>query len=42
MRMSGRTTVISKNTICLWYDGTALDAAEFYAQTFPNSAVGTM
>ena len=28
-----------KNTICLWYDGTALDAATFYAQTFPDSAV---
>ena len=29
----------SKNTICLWYDGTALDAAQFYARTFPDSAV---
>ena len=29
----------AKNTICLWYDGTALDAANFYAQTFPDSAV---
>ncbi|UYB52963.1 VOC family protein [Xanthomonas sp. AM6] len=29
----------SKNTICLWFDGTALDAATFYAQTFPDSAV---
>ena len=29
-----------KNTICLWYDGTALDAAKFYAKTFPDSAVG--
>lgn len=28
-----------KNTICLWFDGTALDAAQFYAQTFPDSAV---
>jgi predicted 3-demethylubiquinone-9 3-methyltransferase (glyoxalase superfamily) len=26
--------MISKNTICLWYDGTALDAATFYAETF--------
>ena len=32
--------MISKNTICLWYDGTALDAATFYAKTFPDSAVG--
>ena len=30
----------SKNTICLWYDGAALDAATFYAATFPDSAVG--
>ncbi|MCQ4289368.1 VOC family protein [Pseudomonas stutzeri] len=29
----------SKNTICLWYDGTALEAATFYAETFPDSAV---
>ncbi|MBU4610140.1 VOC family protein [Achromobacter sp. GG226] len=28
-----------KNTICLWYDGTAQQAAEFYARTFPDSAV---
>jgi len=32
----------SKNTICLWYDGAALDAASFYAQTFPDSAVGAI
>jgi len=30
--------MVSKNTICLWYDGTALDAANFYAETFPDSA----
>jgi 2-polyprenyl-6-hydroxyphenyl methylase/3-demethylubiquinone-9 3-methyltransferase len=30
----------SKNTICLWYDNGALDAAQFYAKTFPNSSVG--
>lgn len=29
----------SKNTICLWYDGTALEAATFYAETFADSAV---
>ncbi|WP_273820860.1 VOC family protein [Pseudomonas asplenii] len=29
----------SKNTICLWFDGTALEAATFYAQTFPDSSV---
>ena len=32
----------AKNTICLWFDGTALDAAQFYAETFPGSAVGTI
>ncbi|WP_454695125.1 VOC family protein [Achromobacter aegrifaciens] len=30
----------SKNTICLWYDQNALEAAQFYAKTFPDSAVG--
>lgn len=29
----------SRNTICLWYDGTALDAATFYAATFADSSV---
>jgi predicted 3-demethylubiquinone-9 3-methyltransferase (glyoxalase superfamily) len=28
-----------KNVICLWYNGTAEEAAKFYAQTFPDSAV---
>ena len=28
-----------KNVICLWYNGTAEDAASFYAKTFPDSAV---
>ncbi len=31
-----------KNTICLWYDGAALDAARFYAETFADSAVGAI
>jgi predicted 3-demethylubiquinone-9 3-methyltransferase (glyoxalase superfamily) len=31
--------MISKNTICLWYDGSAEEAARFYARTFPDSAV---
>jgi predicted 3-demethylubiquinone-9 3-methyltransferase (glyoxalase superfamily) len=30
---------LTTNVICLWYDGTAEEAAKFYAQTFPNSAV---
>jgi 2-polyprenyl-6-hydroxyphenyl methylase/3-demethylubiquinone-9 3-methyltransferase len=29
----------AKNTICLWYDKDAEDAANFYAATFPDSSV---
>ncbi|HLO40679.1 MAG TPA: VOC family protein [Phycisphaerales bacterium] len=28
-----------KNTLCLWYNKDAQEAADFYAATFPNSAV---
>ena len=31
--------MVSKNTICLWYDGKALDAGRFYAETFPDIVV---
>ncbi|WP_337053667.1 VOC family protein [Pseudoxanthomonas sp. USHLN014] len=34
--------MIPKNTLCLWYDSTALEAAQFYAQTFPDSQVGAV
>jgi len=34
--------VIPKNTICLWYDDAAEEAARFYAATFPDSAVGAV
>ena len=30
---------MAKNTICLWYDGGAEEAANFYAATFPDSTV---
>ncbi|MBW7932802.1 MAG: VOC family protein [Gemmatimonadaceae bacterium] len=30
---------ISKNTICLWFERDAEEAARFYAATFPNSSV---
>ena len=33
---------ISKNTICLWYDRDAEEAARFYARTFPDSSVGAV
>ena len=29
----------NKNTICLWYNGDALEAATFYANTVPDSEV---
>ena len=32
-------TTPARNTICLWYDGTAEEAARFYAATFPDSSV---
>ena len=32
----------AKNTICLWYVGDALEAAQFYARTFTDSHVGVV
>ena len=29
----------AKNTVCLWFDGDAEEAARFYAETFPDSSV---
>ncbi len=29
-----------RNTICLWFNNDAEEAARFYAKTFPNSSVG--
>ena len=31
---------MNKNTICIWYDTQAEEAAHFYAATFPDSHVG--
>lgn len=33
---------MNKNTICLWYDKDAEDAARFYAGVFPDSKVGAI
>jgi len=33
---------LAKNTICLWYDRDAEEAARFYAKTFPESSVGAV
>jgi predicted 3-demethylubiquinone-9 3-methyltransferase (glyoxalase superfamily) len=32
----------AKNTVCIWYNGGAEEAAHFYAATFPNSSVGAV
>lgn len=33
---------MAKNTICLWYDKDAEEAAHFYAKTFPDSCVSAV
>ena len=32
----------AKNTICLWYNSDAEEAAQFYAKTFPYLSVGAV
>ena len=32
--------MLAKNTICLWFAGSAEDAARFYAATIPDSTIG--
>ncbi|CAN5403116.1 VOC family protein [soil metagenome] len=34
--------MLAKNTICLWYDRDAEEAARFYASIFPQSSVGAV
>jgi len=33
---------MAKNTICLWFNHDAEEAARFYAATFPDSRVGAV
>ena len=33
---------VASNTICLWYNRDAVEAAQFYARTFPDSKVGAV
>jgi predicted 3-demethylubiquinone-9 3-methyltransferase (glyoxalase superfamily) len=40
MKTNGLGT--AKNTICIWYDKDAEEAARFYAATFPDSQVGAI
>ena len=42
MRKEAKGQAMAKNTICLWYDKDAEAAARFYAETFPDSAVGAV
>jgi len=35
-------TTPAKNTVCLWFNGDAEEAANFYASTFPDSAVNAV
>jgi predicted 3-demethylubiquinone-9 3-methyltransferase (glyoxalase superfamily) len=37
--LRGYVMAIAKNTICVWYDKDAEEAARFYAETFPDSRV---
>ena len=37
--MTTPATAPAKNTICLWYDGSAEEAARFYASVFPESEI---
>jgi len=34
--------IMKKNTLCLWYNYDAEEAANFYARTFPDSKVGAV
>ena len=42
MQKEAKGQAMAKNTICLWYDKDAEAAARFYAETFPDSAVGAV
>lgn len=39
LRPSRSPDMAHKNTICVWYDNGALEAATFYASLLPDSAV---
>jgi predicted 3-demethylubiquinone-9 3-methyltransferase (glyoxalase superfamily) len=42
LREHAMAKTMAKNTICLWYDKDTEAAARFYAETFPDSAVGAV
>jgi predicted 3-demethylubiquinone-9 3-methyltransferase (glyoxalase superfamily) len=41
-KLTEKGTAMNKNTICLWYNKDAEEAARFYASTFPNSTVSAV
>ena len=41
-RNQSKRITMKKNTICLWYNHDAEEAARFYARTFPDSTVGAV
>lgn len=41
MRVTERTTMPA-NTVCLWFDNDAEEAARFYCETFPDSTIGAV
>jgi predicted 3-demethylubiquinone-9 3-methyltransferase (glyoxalase superfamily) len=40
LKLRGENEMSEKMITCLWFDGKAREAAEFYAATFPDSHVG--
>jgi len=40
--LTEETSMTAQNTICLWFNGSAEEAARFYAATFPDSSVGAI
>ena len=33
---------MAQNTVCLWFDNDAAEAARFYCETFPGSTLGAV
>lgn len=42
LQATARNKMKKKNTICLWFNHDAEEAAKFYAATFPDSSVDTI
>lgn len=42
VQLGNRTRTVTRNVNCLWYEGSAEQAATFHAQTFPKSVVAAI